>query len=711
MLLKRVTVRNFRNLDDVTVTFEPFNVIIGSNNSGKTNLLEAIRKVLGPGSSRNVAVLNSDFGDLTKPIEIEVCFHLTTEHDLAAFYGTRGGQIDPAKRTVTIKFTAEWRQESREIYTDCFILRDGLPDDYRQQSAFDWTFKRYILFEHVPAIREVRSGADFSMRSSDLRQIFTYYASDFLRPIEALFKVILHQFNSLSDTDLLDQLGLTDVVEDLRGEFRELQSAFYATSSTDGLVLSRDQINALRDSLEGIAVRANAAMGNSAEDKTDQENIYVQIVRDVIEKTRLLITRAELQLTLFDIREGISHTSQFTTLEAEIADTASALLPINKASLRLFPIKDNELIASAAVDMDGKPLQDQGSGTQSSFIIGLKLLRALAQLQDSTEVEANYLLLALEEIEAHLHPQMQRFIVKALKSLQKRFADLGKTIQITLTTHSPSILSGCEIGELKILRPEGQTPRVGQCTDADLEQVAREIAGDNIRNLSKRINTAKTEAEKLLLTNGDALFAKCVIVAEGESEQGAFPVFAQNMLGGFDIDECGISVINGKGSNMRYLLHLLRQLNIPFTFAYDSSDKNHEDLGHVFGGYETREKAFEHEVMATIPWDLLVEAVYETHEHLVSEMTRTQPKTAFFEDIDSPEKLIGKLRTEQVGEIEKNEIHKLVASMLKNAKSSVTGRRIAQKTTCPDYIPTVYREMLLDARRKALGERDADRNS
>lgn len=51
MFLSRVRVRNFRNLKDIEVGFSKgLNVIVGENNAGKTNLLEAIRAALGPAS-------------------------------------------------------------------------------------------------------------------------------------------------------------------------------------------------------------------------------------------------------------------------------------------------------------------------------------------------------------------------------------------------------------------------------------------------------------------------------------------------------------------------------------------------------------------------------------------------------------------------------------------------------------------------------------
>ena len=40
-MLKRVHIENFKSLRDVTLDLQPINLLIGPNNSGKTNFLKA----------------------------------------------------------------------------------------------------------------------------------------------------------------------------------------------------------------------------------------------------------------------------------------------------------------------------------------------------------------------------------------------------------------------------------------------------------------------------------------------------------------------------------------------------------------------------------------------------------------------------------------------------------------------------------------------
>lgn len=52
MHLARIHIKNFRNLLDVTAEFKPgLNVLVGENNVGKTNLLDAMRAALGAAST------------------------------------------------------------------------------------------------------------------------------------------------------------------------------------------------------------------------------------------------------------------------------------------------------------------------------------------------------------------------------------------------------------------------------------------------------------------------------------------------------------------------------------------------------------------------------------------------------------------------------------------------------------------------------------
>lgn len=53
MFLKKLNLRNFRSFEDCSVTFQPdLTILVGENNSGKSNAIDAIRLLTPPLSGR-----------------------------------------------------------------------------------------------------------------------------------------------------------------------------------------------------------------------------------------------------------------------------------------------------------------------------------------------------------------------------------------------------------------------------------------------------------------------------------------------------------------------------------------------------------------------------------------------------------------------------------------------------------------------------------
>lgn len=93
MYLKSVNIKRFRNFIDTTFSFQDgLNIIVGPNNSGKTNLLRAI--ALLDNSDKSIGTVN-DFNKndlyyhreeyVTNPPTIEITYHIEHTLDLNEF--------------------------------------------------------------------------------------------------------------------------------------------------------------------------------------------------------------------------------------------------------------------------------------------------------------------------------------------------------------------------------------------------------------------------------------------------------------------------------------------------------------------------------------------------------------------------------------------------------------------------------------------------
>ena len=202
------------------------------------------------------------------------------------------------------------------------------------------------------------------------------------------------------------------------------------------------------------------------------------------------------------------------------------------------------------------------------------------------------MVLGLDEPEIHLHPYMQRSLMKYVYALLenndpdflfllKQFFDIDILHgQILVVSHSPNILFGNYKHIIRFYR--------------DIS--VKVVSGVNL-NL---------HYEKHLLLNfpsiKEAFFSKCVILVEGATEAGATPLWANKIIGD-DIDEYGITVMGVGGiENIPLVAKLLEHFKIPTVSIIDKDDNNDtkKDFTSINGLRTTTYRDFEEELFETI---------------------------------------------------------------------------------------------------------------
>ena len=148
---------------------------------------------------------------------------------------------------------------------------------------------------------------------------------------------------------------------------------------------------------------------------------------------------------------------------------------------------------------------------------------------DHKDEDYQYTIVAVEEPEAHLHPHLQRLVVKDLLERSK--------IPIIISTHSPNIVS--------ISRPDWFVT---------LSRKNGETKGRSTSSLiTLSENDLKDLARYLDVNRGEVVFAKGVILVEGDAEVFLVPEFAQKMREAefinYTLDGAGISIVNVSGTD------------------------------------------------------------------------------------------------------------------------------------------------------------------
>lgn len=84
MQIEKVTIKNFRSLKSTSLAFADFSVLLGANNSGKSNILRALEFFLTPSMQFNPVDYPAGTVPLS-PVDIEVTFHNLTANEKTTF--------------------------------------------------------------------------------------------------------------------------------------------------------------------------------------------------------------------------------------------------------------------------------------------------------------------------------------------------------------------------------------------------------------------------------------------------------------------------------------------------------------------------------------------------------------------------------------------------------------------------------------------------
>ena len=210
-------------------------------------------------------------------------------------------------------------------------------------------------------------------------------------------------------------------------------------------------------------------------------------------------------------------------------------------------------------------------------------------VNEETEERSISVVLGLDEPEIHLHPYMQRSLIKYLNGVinnqDENFKNLIKELfnidkldgQIILVTHSPSIIFNDYRQIIRLYRNEGKTQIVSGCEFKLDEQL-----------------------EKHLLLHfpfiKEAFFARCAIFVEGVSELSSLPLFANRC--NIDLDDLGICVIEAGGDSVLQLIQLADKFCIPCVGVIDADD-DFSPTG-IPNLFKTNERDFEAELMKIV---------------------------------------------------------------------------------------------------------------
>ncbi len=368
-------------------------------------------------------------------------------------------------------------------------------------------------------------------------------------------------WTSLWGTDIFQDLDFHDFMafrttlawSDARGDYA-LERKFLKDWKPVGNWLesevSTDGVGA--DQLEHIALHYIDAKRDLEDDVHRQGSFWRRMTDN------LGLDKADVdafEAALGELNNGIVAKSEVLQhLRTNLADMA-AVVSADSGGVEITPVAQRLRDLSKGVDVtlattgaQAFPLARHGMGTRS--LASLLVFRAFMswRYEAAAKVgDVTHSLLALEEPEAHLHPQAQRSLFAQIKSIP------GQRI---VSTHSPYFAGQAKLDELRLFT------KLAGVTSAKRLDIS-ELSDDDIRKLERNV----------LASRGDLLFARAFILFEGETEEQAFPLWAQTYWGA-TAHELGFSFVGVGGSGSEYFpfIWLAENFGIPWFIFSDGED-------------------------------------------------------------------------------------------------------------------------------------------
>lgn len=388
MYIKKIKILGFRNFKRVSVPFhEGVNVIIGHNNTGKSNLLRAIGLVLGYNNGNRLGTSDlfyeTDMEELKKQapcIQISLIFHRSEgeklDSDEMVLFSSM--MTDPA-----LSEEAELRYE--------FKLADDQEENYKADVASATTPReiwKIIDHDYIRLYRGTHYGGSHPNWIN---------VNDVLRKIDFQF------LDAIRDVSHDLYAGYNPLLRDVLNFFIDYSVKNDASMTEDE---KKRQLNSKRDDFINIS---SPLMQNLQERLQDGKNVLLKYA---------LKTGATFNGAVPDFDGEVTEKEMFAVLRMIIKYATGIEVPATYNGLGY-----NNLIY------------------MSLLLAKMQADNSIAYMKRNAKVLS---FLAVEECEAHLHPAMQ---YKFLKFLQDNNAN-GHVRQIFITSHSTQIASAVKMDDL-----------------------------------------------------------------------------------------------------------------------------------------------------------------------------------------------------------------------------------------------------------------------
>jgi len=498
MYISQLSIVNYKNFKQEKFKFKrkSVNNIIGENASGKTNVFQAMRLILDDSLPANAKFLSKDD------------FH-------------RGlGEPFGHWIIISLNFSGLEDTEEQQVLAN-YILNDG--EDHKTSSEGTYTFIFRPKFSFRQELHQISNDhEDLCTRKDKILEFCSSHtiSRETYEPIAFVRTKI----------DLADESIYRDHVGDFKQyifpnpnlESEELignkKPPYFSLVNE----VACTYVKALRNVVADLKYYKTNPLYKLLTLKSKQINDDKSIVNDIVKVNQKISSIPEIENLSNDISRSLVNT---------IGSTYSPKIQVSSQ----LPEDFIELIQSLGLVVEDS-LSYQGTGRIEDLSLGGANLIYLAlklyeyeSIRDNEEHITHFLM--IEEPEAHIHNHIQ-------KTLFENFN--FKNTQVFVSTHSTQISSVSNISSMNILsRKDVKTEVYAPSNNLEL---------NNIRCIERYLDAIRS----------DILFAKSVILVEGDAELILIPALVKKTLG-MSLEEMGISIIKMDGTVFKHISDLFHK--------------------------------------------------------------------------------------------------------------------------------------------------------